>query len=283
MDALIDLNKCREHHGAQHHDERCTKCTEHLTINIGGRDHQIRLSGTIDDPYFCGKDVCAVLGYKNSKQALLLNVEHEEKRSLKQLGFSRTPNPNLLGSNKPLTYHSGKTVYISKKGLEQIIAKSKVCGPDKLQQLVESFDLKLSIIPRKEHVHLEAISKSFPDVEKYTQFKVGPYRVDMYIEDYDLVIECDEYNHRDRDPQEEKEREKFIISELNCEFIRFNPDQKNFSIFEVIATIHKFILEKTIATKDETIRQKDETIRRKDETINKYKRKNKLLKDQINH
>ena len=54
MNALIDLTQCREH----------------MTVTIGGKDHQIKLSGTIDDPYFCGRDVCAVLGHKNSKKAL---------------------------------------------------------------------------------------------------------------------------------------------------------------------------------------------------------------------
>lgn len=55
MNALINLNECREY----------------MTITIGGQDHQIRLNGTIEDPYFCGKDVCIVLGYKSSKKALL--------------------------------------------------------------------------------------------------------------------------------------------------------------------------------------------------------------------
>ena len=38
MNALIDLSKCREY----------------MTMNIGGRDNQVRLSGTIENPYFCG-------------------------------------------------------------------------------------------------------------------------------------------------------------------------------------------------------------------------------------
>lgn len=175
---------------------------------------------------------------------------------------------NKLGSNKPLNYHDGKAVYINKKGLEQLLSKGKVCGPDTLQKLVEAFDLNLSITPRKEHVHLEAIEQSFSEVAMFKQFKVGTYRVDLYIEEYDLVVECDEYNHRNRDPQKEKEREEFIRSELDCEFIRFNPDCKNFSIFKVIGSIHKFILER-------------ET-RKLQTTIEKKNKKIKLLKAQLN-
>jgi len=32
-----------------------------MTVTIGGKDHQIRLSGTVYDPYFCGRDICNVL------------------------------------------------------------------------------------------------------------------------------------------------------------------------------------------------------------------------------
>jgi hypothetical protein len=69
MNALIDLTKCRKY----------------LTINMGGRDHRIRLCGTIDDPYFCGRDVCEVLGYKDIKQALQKHVKPKHKNELKSL------------------------------------------------------------------------------------------------------------------------------------------------------------------------------------------------------
>jgi very-short-patch-repair endonuclease len=95
----------------------------------------------------------------------------------------------------------------------------------------------------------------------FKQFKVGRYRVDLYIDEYDLAVECDEYNHRDRDPRKEKEREEFIRSELDCEFIRFNPDCKNFSIFKVIGIIHKFILERETRKLQTTIEKKNKKIK----------------------
>jgi very-short-patch-repair endonuclease len=261
MDSLIDLTKCREH----------------MTVNIGGRDHQIRLSGTIEDPYFCGKDVCKVLGYIDSKQALLLNVDDDDKKNLKNL---RSPEPNKLepknslGSSEPLTYHTGKAVYISKDGLRQLISRTKICGPDTLQALVKAFDIKLVIEPRKEYVHTEAIQQCFPNVQIYKQFKVGKYRVDLYFEEYNLVVECDEYDHRDRNPKEEAIREAFIKSELDCEFIRFNPDRKGFTVFEVIAEIHGFM----IAEKDRVLKK---VINEKDLIIKDKNHKIKLLKAQL--
>jgi very-short-patch-repair endonuclease len=160
-----------------------------------------------------------------------------------------------------------------------------VCGPDTLQALVDAFDLKLVVAPRKEHVHLEAIQKCFPKVEMYKQFRVGKYRVDLYLEEYNLVVECDEYNHRDRDPKEEAVREAFIKSKLDCEFVRFNPDRKGFSVFEVIAEIHQFIIaekdrvmEKAVAEKD---RAMEKAVVEKDRIIKDNNRKIKLLKAQL--
>jgi very-short-patch-repair endonuclease len=244
MNALIDLNNCREY----------------MTVTIGGQDHKVKLSGTIEDPHFCGKEVCSILGHKNTNDAISRHVKTKNKKKLKELR-KVSPKGTFLGSNKPLNYNDDNAVYISKKGLEQLVSKSKVCGPDVLQKLVEDFNLNLSITPRKEHVHLEAIEQSFSEVEMFKQFKVGTYRVDLYIEEYDLVVECDEYNHSQRDPQKEKEREEFIRSELDCEFIRFNPDCKNFSIFKVIGNIHKFILERETRKLQTVIEKKNKKIK----------------------
>ena len=43
-----------------------------------------------------------------------------------------------------------------------------------------------------------------------TQYSVGSYRVDLYFPDYNLVIECDEHGHKDRNPEKEKKRSDFI-------------------------------------------------------------------------
>jgi prophage antirepressor-like protein len=69
MNALIDLRKC----------------SEYLTIDIGGQNHPIKLSGTIDNPYFCHNDICNVLGYKDPKNALYRYVDNDDKMVLLNL------------------------------------------------------------------------------------------------------------------------------------------------------------------------------------------------------
>lgn len=72
------------------------------------------------------------------------------------------------------------------------------------------------------------------------QFSMGKYRVDLYFIEYRLVIECDEFNHQDRDIFEEKEREQYIQS-LGNKIIRYNPNQKDFDLSNVLKKINKIL------------------------------------------
>jgi len=69
------------------------------------------------------------------------------------------------------------------------------------------------------------------------QYIIGKYRVDLYFIDYKLVIECDENNHDDRDPIQEKNRENYITS-LGNTIIRFNPNESEFDLSNVLRDIN---------------------------------------------
>ena len=69
------------------------------------------------------------------------------------------------------------------------------------------------------------------------QFGVGKYRIYLYFPKYKLAVECDEFDHRHRDIEYEVERQKRIKKLLNCTFVRFNPDAKDFCILEVVNKI----------------------------------------------
>jgi len=77
--------------------------------------------------------------------------------------------------------------------------------------------------------------KNITDV--YRQYKVGPYFVDLFIPKINIVVECDEDGHKHRDPIYEHTREEFIKNKLGCEFIRFNPNDNDFDLSEIINKI----------------------------------------------
>ena len=104
---------------------------EYMVVTMGGKDHHIKLAGTTEEPYFCGKDVCETLGYENIKTTLFKLVEPENKKELKDLGPNDPQkvvsnlDTNLLGSLEPLNYHEGKAIYINEDGLRSLINGSR--------------------------------------------------------------------------------------------------------------------------------------------------------------
>ena len=74
-----------------------------------------------------------------------------------------------------------------------------------------------------------------------TQYTVIGYRIDLYFHEYKLAIEVDELGHNDRNIDYEIQRQKALERELNCVFIRINPDEKDFNIFKEINKIHRHI------------------------------------------
>ena len=77
------------------------------------------------------------------------------------------------------------------------------------------------------------------------QFTVDKYRIDLYLPEYNIAIECDENNHNCRDIYYEKDRENYIKHKLKCSFVRYDPHAKDFDIFKVIEKINKFIKQTT--------------------------------------
>ena len=88
------------------------------------------------------------------------------------------------------------------------------------------------------------IENSFKDViEVKRQYMFDNYKVDLYFPEYKLVVECDENNHTDRAPINEKNREQYILSNINT-MIRFNPNDKKFELSIVLREINKILFSK---------------------------------------
>ena len=52
----------------------------------------------------------------------------------------------------------------------------------------------------------------------------------VYFHEYKLTIEIEEKGHNDRNKDYEKQRKELIKKQLNCVFIRINPDEENFKV-----------------------------------------------------
>ena len=86
---------------------------------------------------------------------------------------------------------------------------------------------------------------AFEGENMQTQYSVLGYRIDLYFHDYKLAIETDGKGHKDRNVDHEIKIQKDLEKELECEFIRINPDEKDFNIFRAINEIRRHLKKST--------------------------------------
>lgn len=175
MNALINLKDCKEF----------------MVITINNKDHQIKLAGTIDDPYFCGRDVCIVLGYIDIKKALQRCIDdNDDKKPLKKLievGAAAAPTSVLGKHHKMLSFNDGKAVYVSEVGLYNLIMSSQAPFAKEFRKLVckiilpsirkygsytleKEFEEKLAIAEQKQYQ--ANIEKEKANIEKEEALKL---------------------------------------------------------------------------------------------------------------
>ena len=100
------------------------------------------------------------------------------------------------------------------------------CRTDKSCSLKKNLGFKLhDVINTKEQTIINSIKDAFEGENIQTQYSVLGYRIDLYFHEYKLAIEVDELGHTDRNINNETERQKALEKELNCVFIRNNPDE----------------------------------------------------------
>ena len=76
----------------------------------------------------------------------------------------------------------------------------------------------------KEQSAINSIKDTFESENIQTQYSVLGYRIDFYFHEYKLAIEVDELELTNRSINNEIERQKALERDLNCIFIRINPD-----------------------------------------------------------
>ncbi|MGL5962687.1 MAG: BRO-N domain-containing protein [Cetobacterium sp.] len=114
---------------------------DYVTFDVGNKKSQkVKIVGTHKHPYFCGKDVCEILGYIDVHDAIYKHVKPKYKKDLKTLNEELSVNlgDNYFGSEhlKNINYHSGKAVYVNEPGLYSLIMKSKASFAEAFQDFV---------------------------------------------------------------------------------------------------------------------------------------------------
>ena len=101
------------------------------------------------------------------------------------------------------------------------------CRADESCNLKRNIGLRLrDVINTKEQTAINLIKDAFEGGNMQTQYRVLGYRTDLSFHKHKLTIEVDELGHAERNLGNEVERQKALEKELDCVFIRINPDGK---------------------------------------------------------
>lgn len=123
--------------------------------------------------------------------------------------------------------------YITIAGVKKLICTTR-------SHLTRSYAITLNIQPIDTYkISIEAnliefLSQIFQGLNFVTQFRCHIYKIDLYFIDFKLAIECDEEKKHKYQYSKDIKRQKFLEEKLNCKFVRFRPESKNFKIAELI-------------------------------------------------
>jgi very-short-patch-repair endonuclease len=110
---------------------------------------------------------------------------------------------------------------------ETLKAVLKSTNKHKASELAEELNIQYDVIKvqRAEESTLGFLMQCFAGEKMKREYRVGPYRVDLYFKTYNIVVECDENDHKKYDQQVEKIRTDYITEQINPYWIRYNPDE----------------------------------------------------------
>jgi len=145
-----------------------SESTNVVHFNVeGAKKTDVKVVGTFEDPWFCGRDVCEILEYSNIHQALQINVQQKNKKPLKELSEEvclPRKHTSVLGSInfKNMSYNDGKTIYINEPGLYALILRSKAPLANQFQDFICGVVLP-SIRKYGQYIHSQQLALEFEE------------------------------------------------------------------------------------------------------------------------
>jgi prophage antirepressor-like protein len=132
----------------------------------GAKKTDVKVVGTFEEPWFCGRDVCEILEYININKALQEHVQQKSKKSLKDLSEKWCPELGhhfILGSgNLSIKFPQCQAVYINEQGLYALILRSKASLANQFQDFICGVVLP-SIRKYGQYIHSHQLALEFEE------------------------------------------------------------------------------------------------------------------------
>ena len=202
----------------------------YITIN------DCKILSVVDDDdkvWLCAKQVIKMLGYADYINVIKKRINSTEKSAYKNIKLTNSQGIKTFNFQQ----HS---VFITEHSFLYLICNSRT-----LNSINVAKELKINLLEHKavskEINTISKILKVFNSEETIFQYSILKYKIDLYFSKHNLAIECDENGHKDRKPENEKSRQDQVTEQLNCQWIRYDPDAVDFDIFDVIRDIYLVI------------------------------------------
>ena len=150
---------------------------------------------------------------------------------------------------------SKHSMYVHEDIVITIIMQSRLSDLETIKFRSDIGFNQINLRLKKEQTVLKSIKDAFEGEDMQTQYTVIGYKIDFYFHKHKLAIEVDKLGHADRNINNEIERWKTLEKELNCVFIRINPDEKGFNIFKEINKIYRHITQSKKRKQNKRIRK----------------------------
>ncbi len=161
-------------------------------------------------PWFIGREVATMLGYKNTPDAIKQHCKYAKLLSNREIELLEIAPRGIQ--------------IINEKDVLTLLTKSRIEPVDNAREWILEILSGLStkdyvpIIVRDEHVALKTIEQILR-CKLIRQFQVGAYFVDGYDKKNNVVYEIDENGHAGKE-KEDDIREAYIKDSLECKFVR---------------------------------------------------------------
>jgi very-short-patch-repair endonuclease len=151
-----------------------------------------------------------------------------------------SPDEKCSLKRKDISGRFQQMIYLTEKGFLKLI-----CSSRKPKAVLIANELNLNVTHKyvvPETTFIMNIKQAFEGENMITQYQVDKYNIDLYFPKYKLAIEFDEFKHKFTQKQD-KLRQDYIISKLNCRFERIKEGE---NIFISINRIFKIIINKSL-------------------------------------
>lgn len=189
------------------------------------KTYNVNMQGEYPNLLFKATDIGTVLGISNI---------HCTTQSLPPSSYTKIK----IETNRGLQ----NAVFLTTLGLKTIICSSRKSKAQEMAKVlgIDIVDTHLVCI---ETSTLDFIQEAFEGEKMTTHFPFGKYSVDLYFNDYNIVVEYDECQHnKTHNTKLDNERQQYIETTFGSTFVRIRQNEGKISIAKAINQIYKIII-----------------------------------------